>query len=66
MSTLGEQVRGRRRELHLSQKEVADLAGVSPSFVRFIEHDKPTLRLDKVVGVLEVLGLELSVKVRTT
>ena len=66
MSTLGEQVRGRRRELRLNQTEVADLAGVSPSFVRFIEHDKPTLRLDKVAGVLEVLGLEMAVKIRST
>jgi len=66
MSTLGEQVRGRRRELHLNQKEVAEMAGVSPSFVRFIEHDKPTLRLDKVAQVLEVLGLEIVVKIRST
>ena len=66
MSTLGEQVRARRRELHLNQREVADLAGVSPSLVRFIEHDKPTLRLDKVVGVLEVLGLEIAIKIRST
>jgi len=66
MSTMGEQVRARRRELHLNQKEVADLAGVSPSLVRFIEHDKPTLRLDKVAGVLEVLGLEMAIKIRST
>ena len=66
MSTLGEQVRDRRRQLHLNQTEVADLAGVSPSFVRFIEHDKPTLRLDKVAGVLEVLGLEMAIKIRST
>jgi len=66
MSTLGEQVRGRRRELQLNQKEVAEMAGVSPTFVRFIEHDKPTLRLDKVAQVLEVLGLEIVVKIRST
>ena len=66
MSTLGEQVRGRRRELRLNQTEVADLAGVSPSFVRCIEHDKPTLRLDKVAGVLDVLGLEMAIKIRST
>lgn len=66
MSTLGEEVRRRRRELHLNQAEVADLAGVSPSLVRFIERDKPTVRLDKVADVLNVLGLEMTVKVKST
>ncbi|HUV58269.1 MAG TPA: helix-turn-helix domain-containing protein [Acidimicrobiales bacterium] len=62
---MGQEVRRRRRELHLNQEEVADLAGVSPSLVRFIEHNKPTLRLDKVANVLNVLGLEIVVKVKS-
>ncbi|HUX03826.1 MAG TPA: helix-turn-helix domain-containing protein [Acidimicrobiales bacterium] len=65
MNTMGQEVRRRRRELHLNQEEVADLAGVSPSLVRFIEHNKPTLRLDKVANVLNVLGLEIVVKVKS-
>ena len=65
MRTLGEEVRLRRRELHLRQEEVADLAGVSPSFVRFVEHDKPTVRLDKVRAVLTVLGLEVTVTAKS-
>jgi y4mF family transcriptional regulator len=65
MSTIGQEVRRRRRELHLNQGEVADLAGVSPSLVRFIEHNKPTVRLDKVTDVLNVLGLEMTVKLRS-
>jgi transcriptional regulator with XRE-family HTH domain len=52
--------------LHLGQEEVADLAGVSPSFVRFVEHDKPTLRLDKMRAVLTVLGLEITVTAKST
>jgi len=66
MRTLGEEVRQRRRELHLGQEEVADLEGVSPSFVRFVEHDKPTLRLDKMRAVLTVLGLEITVTAKST
>jgi y4mF family transcriptional regulator len=65
MATLGEQVRARRRELHLGQDEVADLAGVSPTLVRSIEHDKPTLRLDKVRAVLNVLGLEFTARIKS-
>ena len=66
MSTMGQEVKRRRRELHLTQEDVANLAGVSPSLVRFIEHDKPTVRLDKYADVLNVLGLELTVRVKTT
>lgn len=65
MGTMGQEVRRRRRELHLTQEEVADLAGVSPSLVGFIEHDKPTVRMDKVADVLNVLGLEMIVKVKS-
>ncbi|WP_226345478.1 type II toxin-antitoxin system Y4mF family antitoxin [Agilicoccus flavus] len=62
--TLGADVRARRRELGLLQVDVADMAVVSERFVRELEHDKPTLRLDKVSAVLDVLGLELRSQVR--
>jgi len=58
---LAEAVRGRRVELDLTQAELADLAGCSQRFVHTVEQGKPTLRLDKLLDVLEVLGLGLSV-----
>ena len=61
MATIGEQVRARRKELHLGQVELAELAGVSPTMVRTLEHDKTTVQLDKVRDVLDVQGLELTV-----
>ncbi len=61
---LGSHVRERRRKLGIRQEELADLAGVSPRFVHSLEHGKPTMRLDKVLAVLDVLGLELEVGVR--
>lgn len=60
-AALGEAVRGRRAELNLTQVEVADLAGCSQRFVHTVEQGKPTLRLDKLLDLLEVLGLGLSV-----
>ena len=39
-------VRARRADLRLSQQDLADMAGVSERFVRFVEQGKPTLRLD--------------------
>lgn len=60
----GEFVRLRRRELRLTQQELADLAGVSTRTVHEIEHDKPTIRLDVLHQVLDVLGLDIAVSVR--
>jgi HTH-type transcriptional regulator/antitoxin HipB len=59
---LGQGIRHRRLELGLHQDELAALAGVSVRFVHTLEHDKPTLRLDKVLAVLSQLGLDLVMK----
>lgn len=60
-SALGVTVRGRRQALGLSQHEVAVLAGCGDRFVHTLEQGKATVRLDKVIDVLEVLGLGLRV-----
>ena len=59
---LGEAVRARRRALGLTQKELSRLAGCGLAFLYELERGKPTVRLDKVLGVLGVLGLELLVQ----
>lgn len=61
---LGERVAARRRQLGLTQDDVAALADCSARFVRALEAGKATVRLDKLVDVLEVLGLELDVRRR--
>lgn len=61
--SLGHKVKERRRALGLRQEELAELAGVSMSFVNFVEHEKPSIQLDKLLQVLKVLGLELDVRV---
>ena len=57
----GVSVRERRKALHLSQLELAELAQVSERFVREVENNKPSLRLDKLQAVLAVLGYELAI-----
>lgn len=66
MDDLGGVVRGRRKELGLTQPDLADLAGVSVRFLRDLESGKDTVRLDKLVAVLEILGLRLTVAPRST
>lgn len=61
-TTLADAVRTRRTELALTQTDLADLAGASRRFVHALEAGKPSLRLDKVLAVLEVLGLDLVVQ----
>lgn len=63
-SSIADQIRRRRRSLQLTQDEVADLAGCSARFVRSLEAGKATVRLDKLVAVLDVVGLELSTRPR--
>lgn len=50
----------RRKELHLTQQELADLAGVSVRFIHELENGKSTVRLDRLLAVANTLGLELS------
>jgi len=58
---LGSELRARRKLLRLTQEELAVLAGCGPDFLYDLERGKPTVRLDKLVPVLDVLGLELKV-----
>jgi y4mF family transcriptional regulator len=58
---VGEFVRTRRRSEKLSQRELAELAGVGPRVVWELEQGKPTLRMDVVNAVLRVFGKSLGV-----
>lgn len=62
---LGRAVRRRRRELGLTQRELSLLAGCGVVFLYELEQGKATVQLDKLLGVLEVLGLRLRLEVGT-
>jgi HTH-type transcriptional regulator / antitoxin HipB len=63
---LATELRDRRKSLKLTQQDLADLAGCSPRFVRALEAGKESVRLDKLVAVLDALGLELTTQLRQT
>lgn len=63
---LAAEVRARRAVLRLSQRDLAELAGVSERFVRFVEQGKRTVQLDSLLALLDTLGLELLVQTRTS
>lgn len=60
---ISETVKTRRKEFGLTQAEVAALAGVSPRYVFDVENGKPTIALDRLLLVLEALGLELRIEI---
>jgi y4mF family transcriptional regulator len=59
--TVGEFVRRRRKGNSLTQRALAELAGVGVRLIVDIERDKPTLRMDAVNAVLAVFGRRLGV-----
>jgi len=62
---LAAEVRARRAALRLTQHDLAQLAGVSERFVRFVEQGKRSVQLDSLLALLETLGLELQLTTRT-
>lgn len=57
-------LRARRKELGLTQQELADLAGVSTRFIHDLENAKATVQFDRLLAVVTTLGLELEWRVR--
>jgi y4mF family transcriptional regulator len=58
-SQLAEIVRSERKRQKVSQIRLSQLADVGVRFVRDLEDGKETVRLDKVLAVLETLGISV-------
>jgi y4mF family transcriptional regulator len=62
---ISETVKQKRKELKLSQEQLAQRVGVGLRFIRDLEQGKETIRLDKLNAVLQYFGLEAgAVKMR--
>jgi HTH-type transcriptional regulator / antitoxin HipB len=59
---LGAIVRSQRQRLALRQLDVAGLGNTGNRFIVELENGKPTLQLQKVLDVMDLLGLELIVQ----
>ena len=59
---LGALVREQRRALALKQLDVAGLGNTGNRFIVDLERGKPTVQLQKVLDVLDLLGLEVVVR----
>ena len=54
-------IKEKRKQLHLTQPELAERAGVGLRFIRELEQGKQSVRLDKVNQVLTLFGSEVGV-----
>jgi y4mF family transcriptional regulator len=52
-------IKTKRKQLSLTQSQLAEKAGVGLRFIREFEQGKTTLRMDKVNQVLKLFGSEL-------
>ena len=61
---LGRVLRARRKELGLTQAELAGLSGVGTRFVSDLERGKPTAHLGLALVIAQNLGLVLEARLR--
>ncbi len=60
-TTVSRFIKQRRDARKISQKELAELAGVGQRFVSELERGKPTVRVAEVNKVLAVFGKQLGI-----
>jgi y4mF family transcriptional regulator len=62
---LGRVLRARRKVLGLTQIELAQVSGCSAKFLSDLENGKPTIRFDKLLRIVMMLGCDLYVHSRS-
>jgi y4mF family transcriptional regulator len=60
----GNSIRQARKDLGLTQPQVAGACGVGIRFIVDLEHGKPTCELDKALRVATILGLTIEINNR--
>ncbi len=61
---LGNKIKGRRKTLGITQKHLAELAGVNPNTIIRIENGKINPTIEVVNSIAGVLGMELTISVK--
>ena len=62
--TIGEQVKKRRTELRMEQVDLQDYAEVGSTTLSKLEQGKANITVETLEKILEVLGLEIVLKVK--
>ncbi len=65
MKTVGKQIKERRKNLHITQRQLAELSGVGINTLTKIERDEGNPRLMILNRILDTLGLVLTTSVKS-
>ena len=60
IQALGKSIRHVRKQLRVTQSDVALAAGTGVRFISDLEKGKPTCQIGKVLEVMQVLGIQLT------
>lgn len=63
---VGDIVSKRRKELGMEQSDIEDYTGVSVSTISRLENGKANITLDGLASILELLGLEIDIRIKQT
>lgn len=66
ISSIGKQIKERRATLNITQKDLSELAGISPNTLYKIERGQANPSLRVLIKIGEVLGMELKMVVKQT
>ncbi len=58
---IGAAIRARRRQLKVTQKDLAMTCGTGLRFIIDLEKGKPTCQIGKLLQVIQALGLKLQI-----
>lgn len=64
LAELGETIRLRRKELHMTQEQLSEKANIAQETISTLENGYKGPRWDTLMMVTEVLGMEVKVKRR--
>jgi len=63
---IGHMIRQQRQDMNLRQMDVAGLANTGNRLIVDVENGKPTVQLQKVLDLLDILGLEVVIQPKTS
>lgn len=61
---IGNLIRQTRKSQKMTQEDISGLAGLGNRFIIDLEHGKETIQAQKVIDVLNLLGLEIIIRKR--
>ena len=66
ISSIGKQIKERRATLGITQKDLSELAEISPNTLYKVERGQANPSLSVLIKIAEVLGMELKMVVKQT